>query len=165
VIAQSLGSQSVKTLTDIVVEAPADEVWRVIGDFGAHYRFNPLIEMSPIVNGIETGVGFEREVRLYDGAIMRQRVVEYVSGESIVLTVVDSGLPLREAAVQMSVATQGERSCRVSIEVTYKLRYSHLGSAMGLSVKPIVKARYALVLRGLRYFVTIGKPVESDIPH
>ena len=43
------------------LRVPGRDVWHVLNDFGGHYRFNPLIELSPITNGIESGLGTDGE--------------------------------------------------------------------------------------------------------
>ena len=146
------------------LSVPGREVWEVLKDFGGHYRFNPLIELSPITNGITEGLGAEREVQLYDGSSMLQTILDIDEGRSILVGFTESSLPIRSGTAKFTIEPSDQAFCHVRIDVVLEPKYGMLGGVLGLLMKPIVRNRYNLVLRGLKHFVTTGQAVTNRVP-
>jgi hypothetical protein len=137
------------------LRAPGPEVWEILQDFGGHHRFNPFIERSRITNGIPVGLGAEREVVLYDGAVMRQRIVDYQPGQSMIIEVIETDQWVRHYLIEISVRTETTDSCVLSYRVSYKAPFGVLGFPVGLFYKVVLKSRYNHVLRGLERYVRV----------
>ncbi len=135
------------------VRAPAPHVWEAIDDFGAHHRFNPFIERSRITNGIVSGEGSEREISLYDGSIIRQRIVDYQPGRSMAIEVIESTHLIRHHLVEIVVLPVSEQACRLSYRASFRAPFGALGMPIGLLYKPVLLSRYGHVLRGLERYV------------
>ncbi len=146
------------------LDVPGRDVWRVLNDFGSHYTFNPLVRLSPITNGIARGPGAEREVVMYDGAIIRQRVLDWDEGRSLLIGFTQTDLPISNATARFSVEPPDQPFCRVRVDVTFEPAYGVLGSMAGYLYRPAIRSRYSLVLRGLKHFVTTGQPVGQRVP-
>ena len=59
-----------------VVDAPAEEVWAVIRDFGGLSGWHPGVAESTIEEGLPADrVGCIRHLRLGDGAVIRERLL------------------------------------------------------------------------------------------
>lgn len=145
------------------LDHPGREVWRILKDFGGHYRFNPLIELSPITNGIAEGLGAERQVVMYDGSEMLQTILDYDEGESILIGFTETSLPIRNGTARFSIEPADQAFCRLSIEVLFEPKMGAFGAVLGVFYKPIVRQRYNMVVRGLRHFVATGRPVDEDV--
>ena len=145
------------------LRVPGRDVWHVLNDFGGHYRFNPLIELSPITNGIESGLGAEREVLLYDGSSMMQTILDFDEGRSILVGFTETDLPIRKATARFTVEPEDREFCHVRIDVAYEPKWGPVGVALGFLVKPMIRYRYNLVMRGLEYYVTTGRVVANQV--
>lgn len=135
------------------LRVPSEDVWEVIDDFGAHHRFNPFIERSRITNGVPMGEGAERVIDLYDGSVLRQRIVDYRPAQGMVIEVVESNQLVRHHLVEISVEPVGEDACRLAYRVTFKVPLGPLGYPVGVFHKAVLRSRYALVLRGIERYV------------
>lgn len=145
------------------LNVPGADVWRVLGDFGSHYQFNPLIKVSPITNGIESGLGAERRVTMYDGSQMVQRILEYQEGQYMLIGFIETDLPIVSGTARFSIDPPDQPHCVVRVEVNYQPKYGAIGKVLGYFYKPVIRYRYNLVIRGLRYFVSTKQQVGSDV--
>ena len=143
---------------------PGKDVWRVLKDFGGHYRFNPLIELSPITNGIAEGLGAEREVQLYDGSSILQTILDFKEGESILIGFTETSLPIKNATAKFTLTPPDREFCRVFVDLAYEPKLGVVGGLLGTFYKPVLRNRYNLVLRGLRHFVHTGQTVCDSVP-
>ena len=146
------------------LKAPGRRVWNVLNDFGGHYKFNPLIELSPITNGIEHGLGAEREVQLYDGSSMLQTILDFVEGESMLIGFTETNLPITHATAKFTVEPPDREFCHVRIDVSFEPKLGMVGALIGSIFKPVIRYRYNLVLRGLEYFVRTDSLVRDEVP-
>jgi hypothetical protein len=146
------------------LNVPGEKVWSVLKDFGGHYQFNPLIRLSPISNGIEEGLGAEREVYLYDGSVIRQIILDYREGESLLIGTTQSARFIKQATTRYSIEPPDQPFCRVRIDVTYEPKFGLAGGAMGVVYKPTLRSQYGLVLRGLEHFAKTGQVFDERVP-
>ena len=85
----------------VVVAAPADDVWRIVGDPCALGRLSELMIVSPLDQSPEPGVGARYRVLLKVGAVPvggNVEIIEYTAGRDMswtTLTGVDHRLRLR----------------------------------------------------------------------
>ncbi|MFU8815234.1 MAG: SRPBCC family protein [Pseudomonadales bacterium] len=140
------------------LRAPGPRVWEVVQDLGGHHRFNPLIESTIITNDVPVGEGAEREVRLYDGSSMCQRIVDYQPGRSMIIEVIESEHWVRHYVIEISVEPESEDSCVLAYRVSFQMPLGWLGYPLGLIYKPLLRSRYNHMLRGLERYVLTGQP-------
>ncbi|MEQ8861466.1 MAG: SRPBCC family protein [Pseudomonadales bacterium] len=145
------------------LRVPGRDVWAVLDDFGAHHRFNPFIEQSSITNGVPVGEGAERVIRLYDGTVMRQRIVDYRPPVSMVIEVLETTQMIRHHLIEISVTHQGDDACQLAYTVSFQVPLGILGYPLGLYQKVVLRSRYAHVLRGLERYVA-GLQIPSSSP-
>jgi hypothetical protein len=144
-------------------EAPGEQVWRVLKDFGGHYQFASLMEVAPIDNGVTEGLGAERELRLYDGTVIRQRILDLEEGRSMLIEIVESSLPIESAVIRIDLGPSDAQICFVAFEITYEPKYGVVGGVVGPLYKPILLSQHNLILRGLEHFVATGKPLGPEL--
>ena len=152
-----------KVRIDSDFDLPGHEVWQVLKDFGGHYMFNPLIEVSPITNGITEGLGAEREIVMYDGSRMLQKVLDYEEARSMLVGFLETDLPIRMGTARFAIDPVDQPFCNLSIEVTYEPKLGLVGGMLGWLYKPVVRYRYAMILRGLKHFVRTGREAGQPI--
>ena len=94
------------------IQAPADEVWALIADFGAIDRFSPMIA-SCRVEG-EEGVGQRRILTLQDGTltISRLEAIDH-DARSLTYRILTTKLPLDDYTSTMEVLPRGAAACEV----------------------------------------------------
>ncbi|BCH23944.1 hypothetical protein MesoLjLc_36120 [Mesorhizobium sp. L-8-10] len=104
----------VKVRQSTVIDAPVDEVWRVLRDFNGHERWHPAIAASAIENGDPVdAVGAVRHFRLADGGELREQLLS-LSDEKRSLTycLLEAPLPLMGyvASIRLKPVTDGDRT-------------------------------------------------------
>ncbi|PSJ61949.1 zinc-binding dehydrogenase [Pseudaminobacter soli (ex Li et al. 2025)] len=104
----------VQVCQSTIIDAPIDEVWRVLRDFNGHDRWHPAIASSVIENGEPVdAVGSVRRFRLADGGELREQLLS-LSDEECRLTycLLESPLPLMGyvASIRLKPVTDGNRT-------------------------------------------------------
>lgn len=128
---------------------PANRVWESVSDFGGHHHFNPFIHDIRILGDTQTGEGAEREMVLYDGSVVAQRIVDYHPGTSMVIEVVQSDLMVSHHVTEIRVSAIDDSSCMLSYRVCFRPSFGLIGLPLGFYYKVRLRSQYALVLRGL----------------
>jgi hypothetical protein len=84
---------------DRVIDVSAEDAWAIIDDFGSIYRFHPLVERSPIQNGVSSGIGAQRVCHFHDGNQITEVITDYEPGVGYEVEITDPGsFPLRRSS-------------------------------------------------------------------
>ena len=147
---------------DRVIDRPADAVWAILDDFGGVYRFHPLVEKSPITNGISSGLGAQRVCHFDDGNTIREKIVAYEPGRELEVEIVDPGkFPLRRAVGRFSVEPLDNTRSRVSMEMAFQPKFEPLGWVMGKTLMvPQFRKILGRILEGLETHLRTGEVVS-----
>lgn len=88
-----------------VIDAPVDQVWKLVDDFANTYVYHPIVEKSFAVNGKRQGLGARRQCTMYDGNSVQEEVVSHdAANHSYKIEVVDYGpMPLKHMEVTITV--------------------------------------------------------------
>ena len=97
-----------------VIDAPIEDVWRVLRDFNGHDRWHPAIATSAIEAGAPVDmVGAVRRFRLADGGELREQLLS-LSDDKHTLTycLLEAPLPLMGyvATIRLKPVTDGDRT-------------------------------------------------------
>ena len=76
--ANAHGTTPLKVEESIVIDAPPEAVWAIVGDFGKAEKWMPMVARS-IAQGGNT-VGASRELTLKSGAVIIEELKEYDAG-------------------------------------------------------------------------------------
>lgn len=96
----------------IDIPAPADVVWKIVGDFGAIDEYVP-----PITNATLSGdgVGAERTLTLADGGQVIERLEAHDdAARTLRYSIVNAPLPVTNYEGRMSVEALDDSSCEVT---------------------------------------------------
>lgn len=145
------------------VPRPRDEVFALLDDFGSIYRFNPVVETSPVPDGAKaTGLGAERTCHFYDGNHIKERVTEHVPGERLVVDIYQGSMPLRHAIATFTLA-DAPNGTLVTMQMDYALKGGVLGKVMdAVMVRRQFAANLAGLLAGLDAHMQTGDEVGKD---
>ena len=137
-----------------------DRVWNVLKDFGGHYRFNPYVEYSPIINGIAQGLGAERELRFYDGPVVKQKIIDYEEGRMILVGITESSWPIKRGWTRVTLEDAGEDACQLDYHLNYVPPFGPIAPLIGLYYKPVFTSQCNVVLRSVEEYVETGNPIH-----
>ncbi len=147
---------------DRVIDRPADAVWAILDDFGSVSRYHPLVETSPITNGIGSGLGAERVCHFDNGDSIREKITAYEPDRGYEVEIVDPGkFPLKRAVARLSVEPLDETRSRVGFDMSFKPKFGPLGWLMG---KAVMVGQFSKilgrVLEGLETHLQTGEVVS-----
>src|SRR5260370_38740145 len=104
----------VKVRRSTLVEAPVDEVWRILRDFNGHERWHPAVAESRIEEGRQADeIGCVRRFRLGDGGILREQLLRLSDREhSFTYCILEAPIPLIDyvATLRLKPVTDGTRT-------------------------------------------------------
>ena len=147
---------------DRVIDQPADAVWSILDDFGSVFRFHPLVEKSPISNGISSGLGAGRVCHFDDGSSIREEITAYEPGRGYEVEIVDLGqFPLKRAVARLSVEPLSDARSRVGFDIAFRPKFGPLGWIMGKTLMvPQFRKTLKRVLEGLETHLRTGEVVS-----
>ncbi|WP_137285645.1 SRPBCC family protein [Halorussus salinisoli] len=145
------------------IDAPIDDVWSVLDDFGDVANYNPNIKTSGIVDGPDTGIGATRECRFYDGNRIEEQIVEYEPKEGYAVNFLDVGeFPLKTNVVEIDVESVDDSRSTVTMTANFTPKYGPVGWVMGqLVMKSKFEETFDEVLDGLATYVQTGQKVDK----
>jgi NADPH2:quinone reductase len=104
----------VRVARSAVIDAPVEDVWRLLRDFNGHGTWHPAVAESAIEAGEPADlVGCVRAFALRDGAVLREQLVALSDRErSLTYCILDAPLPLADyvATLRLSPVTDGDRT-------------------------------------------------------
>jgi hypothetical protein len=97
--------------------APADVVWKIVGDFGAADRYLDVVERCELQH--RSG-STERWLHLRGGGLVHERLVLACPHDrALRYTIVESPLPVADYVSTVRVDEVDDRHCRVSWSATF----------------------------------------------
>lgn len=146
------------------IDAPTDEVWRVLDDFGGVAKYNPNVKTSKIVAGPDSGTGATRECLFHDGGRIEEEIVEYESGTGYTVNFVDMGdFPLEENVVEIGVESIDESRTAVTMTTNFTPKFGPIGWVMAkVTMKSRFRKTFEEVLAGLDSYVHTGQKIPTD---
>ena len=120
-----------------IVEAPAEEVWKSWDDFGNISKFHPALKGSHLLDTQATGLGAKRQCDMKDGKNhIRERIVDYVPNERMVIDIYDGTMPLKEAVATLTLQSSGTDRTIVRMDMEFTPKFGLLGGLMTPLMKP-----------------------------
>lgn len=149
---------------EVRINAPREQVWEALADFGGIYKFNPTVPKSYSTSEANGGVGATRHCDLaVQGASIEERIVEWQEGEKYAIEIYDGqkSPPFKSAVAQISVAEDGNGSV-VRGKLDYELKYGPIGSLMdAVMVKSQFNNAWNGLFAGLKHYVETGEEVNG----
>ena len=141
-----------------------ERTWQILDDFGGIHRFHPLVDSSPVSNGIDSGLDAERVCHFTNGDQISERITEYDAGRSYTVEITDPGkFPLKKGVARLTVEPLTESRSRVHFEMSFEPKYGPLGWLMG---KTVMRAQFGRILKdvlaGLESHARTGRIVGQS---
>ncbi len=117
------------------IDVPADEAWKILDDFGGIHQYHPLVERSPIKNGVASGLGAERVCHFDNGDAITERITGYEAGREYTVEITDLGkFPLKAAGGTFGVRPAGKGRSTVRFDFRFQPKFGPIGWLMGKTV-------------------------------
>ena len=106
------------------IDAPVDEVWAELADFGEIQKWNPGVTESYLTSEETEGEGITRHCSLKPFGSLKERVAGWHPGERLVVHIYQiNRLPLKDGIADFTLHDEGEGTTRVHIDYTYELKW------------------------------------------
>lgn len=153
-----------KVVVEREIDVPVAKAWKILDDFGGVYRYHPIVERSPIDNGVGSGLGAERICHFDNGDQIKERVVEYEPGQEYTVDMIEPGkFPLKSARGRLALSSVDEDRSRVIFEMAFQPKYGPLGWIMGATVMQTqFRKILSSVLAGLEKHANTGEVVSRS---
>lgn len=141
--------------TEVTLQAPAQDAWSALREFGDIYVFNPNLTESHLLEGSPThGLGARRHCTMSDGKnYIREEVIDWQEGESYTVDIYEGTMPLRTAQATLRVQPTGAQTCQVSMSLTYEPKFGALGAVLDVvMLRRMMLGSCARVLDGLKEY-------------
>jgi len=147
----------------IEINAPADEVWGAIADFGGVYKWAPNVTSSYSTTEANGGVGAGRHCEVPGFGGIDEEIVEWKEGHSYKYQVENIG-PIGKLVNEWSVTSHGNKSV-VTTNVSYRMRFGIMGALMDkLMVRRSIRKAMAQAQDGLKGYVETREPIAMATP-
>lgn len=149
----------------IKVNIPAAKIWQVLGDFSSVEKFATTIKSSPIVNGINSGMGAKRLCTFNDGSSLVEEIIDFQEGQGYKMELSEFSLPLKSMQAEMRVKEIDANSSEIYMSADFVVKAGPLGWLLGyLIMRPVMKGVFKKLLSGLAYHCVTGKSVGGKLP-
>jgi len=143
--------------SEIRIEAPKAKVWEIVADLGAVSVWNPVIAKSYYTSEAKEGADAGRHCDFPDGGYVKERVVEWKSGEALKMHVYDGSVPFDNFYGSYDLKDDGPGTV-VKMTLGFDVK-------PGAPVDPAEAERQnreemiPAVLGGLKHYVETGEPM------
>jgi hypothetical protein len=126
----------------------ADTVWSLLANFADTFVYHPIVESSLSLNGLQTGLGAERQCVMYDGNRVAERITAFdASARRYTVEVFDHGpFPLTHMDVTIAVDDLGAAGSRVTYSGNFQPKFGPMGWVMG---KLMMEAQFSKMMGSL----------------
>lgn len=158
-----------KFTTQVKINAPKHEVWKVLADIGGIYKWNPGVAHSYSTSEENSGEGATRHCDLQTTGgksfgYLEERTVDWREGEGYKIDIYDSNLPIKSNVVEFTVKAD-EDGTIVSVSPEYAIKYGLLASLINrLFLQRKLQQAMEGLLAGLKYHVETGEVVGNRLP-
>jgi carbon monoxide dehydrogenase subunit G len=147
--------------TDVIVDAPVEQVWDVLANIGAIHEWNPGVRESYATSEDTTGLGATRFCDLGGKNYLDEQVVEFEYCRKLTMRVTGTNMPLKAVDIHFTLEAQGDQT-RVTCAPDYTVKYGPMGSIMDrFYVRGTYEKGMQRLLQGLKEHVE-AQPAPVD---
>ncbi len=140
-------------MQEIRIDTAAKEVWKVLSDLSAIWRWNSAVVTSYSTSLQNRGFGAERYCYLGNGHFIEEKVISWQEHERLTTKIVRTSLPFKSAYLQFEIR-QVRESTVVTASSAYELEFALIGRILdALFIGPTYAKHIAQLLAGLKRHV------------
>ena len=149
----------------IRIDAPVEQVWKVVSRFGDIEEFNPGVPKSYLTSEQSAGIGSTRHCDLtIPGASIEERVIEWEENRLYSVEIYDGEKvpPFARATASFELKGDGDGT-EVDFTLAYTLKMGIIGRLMdALMVRRQFAKTAEGIVAGLKHYCETGQTVGSD---
>ena len=114
---------------NLMINAPAKEVWAVLADFNNVYTWAPTVTHSAALNGKNNEVGAGRSCSITGFGDIEEIITQWQEGENFTFTISDLG-PLTLANSRWQIDTTSDNMTKLTVDFNYQLKFGLFGKLL-----------------------------------
>ena len=149
---------------EVWIDAPKQQVWNALADFGNVYQMSPGILKSYLTSDQKTGVGASRHCDLaLFGASVEERISEWDEGNKIEIEIYEANkLPMVKDLVADFTLQMERGGTRLRGTFSYGMKYGPVGALMNtLTLKSQNDKGLSAFMAGIKRYVETGEQIDS----
>ncbi len=138
----------------VEIEAPINQVWEVVKDYGNIYQFHPMVKYSRSTNDKE-GLGAKRLCKLSPMGEMEEEITMWEEGRSFTSEVYGGKMlpPTRMMKGTLELEAKGNRTI-ATFQFCYQMRFGMIGRLMDvIMIRPQFKKAPSKYMAGLKHYI------------
>ena len=137
----------------VEINAPVDQVWDILADFGNVAGWAPYMRRSNLIGELETGIGMRRGMRHAWGFRLEEVVTQWHEGKGFAFDVLKAPYPMKDVK-EVWVMGAENGSTVVETQVRYGMHRGPAGRLLDyLMVRFIVAREMRVGLYGLKEYL------------
>ncbi|MBO6515857.1 MAG: SRPBCC family protein [Bacteroidia bacterium] len=118
------------------IKAPAEALWKYLGDYANIHRFHPLLKGSYFNEGTEScEIGSTRQCDLKNGDYLKERITEWNEGSSYSVEIYETSMPVKSATATLAVKPIDKNNSEVSMDISMEAKHAIMAPIMYLSFR------------------------------
>ena len=103
--------ETIRVKETIEINAPADKVWAIVGDFGKIESWHPAVAKTEITGGNKDEAGATRALTFKDGGGVKETLTARDNaGMTMKYDITEGTLPIREFSGTLTVTANGDKT-------------------------------------------------------
>jgi len=149
----------------IIVNVPANKIWKVLENFSSVEKFATGIKSSPIVGEIDSGLGAKRLCTFQNGTSLVEKIIDFKDKSGYRMELSEHTLPLKSMYSEIYVKQIDDKSSEISMACDFEVKMGLLGWIMGyFMMRPVMKKTFKDLMTGLAYYTVSGERIEKKLP-
>lgn len=129
------------------IGAPAEELWKYLGDFSNIHRFHPLLQDSNFIEGAETcEIGSTRQCDFKDGNYIKERITDLKEGSHYTVNIYEGSMPFNSAQATLGLRKITDGLTEAYMDMEFEPRNKLMAPMMWLAFRFQAMPK---ILRGL----------------
>ncbi len=141
----------------IPIDAPPEQVWQVLADFGAVEKWAPTVVRSRASSEIQRGVGAKRVLKTTSGEETEEEVIEWNEGHDFTFEIPNGLASIITILREKWSVEQASTRTVVAVIMDYQTKGGFFNSIVErLFVRRVLLKMLVLNLAGLKYHIEAG---------
>ncbi len=152
-----------KITREVWIDAPQEQVWGILADFGNVYRINPNVPKSYLTSEQTEGVGTTRHCDFnMMGASVEERIVGWQENKAMQINIYAwSNLPgVNSMGAEFELEEEDGRT-RLQGTLNYTMKYGPIGKIMDKMMTTQNTKAWEAFIAGIKHYIETGETVDS----
>ena len=148
----------------IQINAPVQEVWKVVSNLGDIYKFNPGVSKSYYATDQTEGIGAARICELYPMGKILETATDWKEGKSFLLKIdtIEKAPPVKNFTGNFELNAIGSKQTEVSLTLTYDMKLGIIGKLLNkLILQSKMESGVEDLLKGLKVHLEQGVIIKD----